>query len=91
MSLKSDLIQRVSRRNPSLGEAVVSQIVGIFFSSIVSCISSGHRVELRGFGAFSTRHYVLKDHGLNSRLPKATYKRVYFRPSEKLVKAVDGR
>ncbi|MCU7611895.1 HU family DNA-binding protein [Anaplasma capra] len=90
MSLRSDLIQRVTRRNPSLGEAVVSQIVSIFFSSIIDYVSSGYRVELRGFGSFSARYYVLKDHSSNLRLPKASYRKVYFRPSEKLVKAVEG-
>ncbi|MGN7661554.1 MAG: HU family DNA-binding protein [Anaplasma sp.] len=90
MSLRSNLIQRVVRRNPSLGEAVVSQIFGIFFSAIVNHVSNGHRVELRGFGSFSARQYVLKSQNSNPRLTKLHYRKVYFRPSEKLVEAVDS-
>ncbi|MEH0831624.1 HU family DNA-binding protein [Anaplasma bovis] len=88
MSLKSDLIKRISRKNPALGEVVVSQILSVFFLSIVEHISVGCRVELRGFGSFSARSYVFKD--CNRELGRSRYRKMYFRPSEKLVKAVNN-
>ena len=88
MSLKSDLIRRVARRNPSLGEAVVSQVMNIFFLAILHHVRDECRVELRGFGSFSARSYVLKNS--NAALSKTRYRRMYFRPSEKLIKAVNS-
>ncbi|MDB1135209.1 HU family DNA-binding protein [Candidatus Anaplasma sp. TIGMIC] len=88
MTLKSDLIKRMARRNPTLGEAVIAQILNIFFDAILHHIREESRVELRGFGSFSSRSYNLKSSHLG--LSKLSYKRMYFRPSEKLIKAVNA-
>ncbi|WP_349291290.1 HU family DNA-binding protein [Anaplasma phagocytophilum] len=85
--LRSDLIRRIARKNPTLGEGVVSQILNVFFQSILQHIHVDSRVELRGFGSFASRSYVLKS--ANVALGKMQYKRMYFRPSEKLIKAVN--
>lgn len=87
MTLRSDLIRRLARRNSALGEAVVAQILDIFFGSILKSIREETRVELRGFGSFSSRNYVLQSS--TEGLHKTKYKRIYFRPSDKLIKAVN--
>ncbi|GAT78625.1 integration host factor beta-subunit, partial [Ehrlichia ruminantium] len=55
--LKSHLIQHISKKNPSLSEDIVSRILHTFFSLIVEYLKDNHRVELRGFGAFTVRTY----------------------------------
>ncbi|QXK91784.1 HU family DNA-binding protein [Neoehrlichia mikurensis] len=87
MSLKSHLIQRISKKNPSLGEDIVLHIFDIFFSLIINNIKNNQRVELRGFGSFSTKSYIIKSS--NSRLIKDKYKKIYFRPSNKLIQLIN--
>jgi integration host factor subunit beta len=53
--IRSELVQKLATENPSLSLAEVDSIVSIFFEDIARQLSSGGRVELRGFGAFSTR------------------------------------
>lgn len=52
---KSELIQRLSERNPHLYQRDVERIVTTIFDEISAALSRGDRVELRGFGAFSVK------------------------------------
>jgi integration host factor subunit beta len=52
---KSDLIQRLCERYPHLFQRDVERIVATIFDQISGALASGHRVELRGFGAFSIK------------------------------------
>lgn len=53
--IRSELVQRLADANSGLKQSEVEQIVDIFFDEIVEQLAKGGRVELRGFGAFSTR------------------------------------
>ena len=53
--IKSELIQKIAEANPHLFQRDVERIVGTVFDEIIEAMAAGHRVELRGFGAFSTR------------------------------------
>ncbi len=53
--IRSELLQAVARDNPDLRSEEVEQLVSIFFDEISNRLAEGGRVELRGFGAFSTR------------------------------------
>ncbi len=53
--IRSELIQRLAEENSDLTLPEVERIVDIFFSEIIEQLSQGGRVELRGFGAFTTR------------------------------------
>ena len=53
--IKSELIQKIAEENPHLYQRDVERIVGTIFDKIIDAMAEGHRVELRGFGAFSTR------------------------------------
>ena len=53
---KSELITILAEKNPDLYHRDIEQIVNCFFDTITDALSSGDRVELRGFGAFSVRH-----------------------------------
>lgn len=53
--IRSELVQVLSKENPGLTLREVDRIVDLFFDTITERLASGGRVELRGFGAFSTR------------------------------------
>lgn len=53
--IKSELIQRLTEENPHLYHRDVERIVSTVFEEITTALSSGDRVELRGFGAFSVK------------------------------------
>lgn len=52
---KSELIQLLATKNPQVGAADMERVVNTVFEEITSALTSGDRVELRGFGAFSVR------------------------------------
>lgn len=53
--IKSELVQRLAVRNPHLYQRDIEIIVDAILGEITDAMARGDRVELRGFGAFSTR------------------------------------
>lgn len=53
--IRSELVQKLCGQNPTLSLHDVEAIVSTFFDEISSRLAANGRVELRGFGAFSTR------------------------------------
>jgi len=53
--IKSELVQKIAESNPHLYQRDVENIVDAILDEITSALSRGDRVELRGFGAFSTK------------------------------------
>jgi integration host factor subunit beta len=53
--LKSDLVERIAAQNRHLYQRDIEKIVNAIFDEIVDALRRGDRVELRGFGAFSTK------------------------------------
>src|SRR3546814_8069857 len=53
--IRSELVQKIASENKDLRIEEVERIVDSFFDAIVDQLAAGGRVELRGFGAFSTR------------------------------------
>ena len=53
--IRSELLQELHKDNPELRADEIEQVVDIFFDEIAQRLAEGGRVELRGFGAFSTR------------------------------------
>jgi len=54
--IRSELLQVLAKDNPELRAEEVERAVDTFFDEIAQRLADGGRVELRGFGAFSTRH-----------------------------------
>ena len=54
--IKSELVARLTERYPHLYHRDVERIVSTVLDKITHALSEGHRVELRGFGAFSVKH-----------------------------------
>ncbi len=85
--IRSELLTVLAKDNPELRSEDVEQVVDIFFDEISERLAEGGRVELRGFGAFSTRARDARQ-GRNPRTGetvKVEAKRVpYFRPGKEM-------
>ncbi len=53
--VRSELIAALSKRHPGLTARELELIVSTFFDAILAQLVKGGRVELRGFGIFTTR------------------------------------
>ena len=53
--IRSELVQSLAINNPGLRSDEIERVVDVFFAEICERLARGGRVELRGFGAFSTR------------------------------------
>jgi integration host factor subunit beta len=53
--IRSELLQLLAKENADLRPEDVERAVDAFFDEIATRLARGGRVELRGFGAFSTR------------------------------------
>ena len=85
--IRSELLQALAKDNPDLRAEEIEQVVDIFFDEITKRLAEGGRVELRGFGAFSTREREART-GRNPRTGETVSvpaKRVpYFKPGKEM-------
>ena len=85
--IRSELLQALAADNSDLRPEEIEQVVSIFFDEIAKRLAEGGRVELRGFGAFSTRDREART-GRNPRTGEAVdvpAKRVpYFKPGKEM-------
>ncbi len=85
--IRSELVLLLGREHPDLATRDIEKIVDIFFDEIVARLLDGGRVELRGFGAFSTRARDART-GRNPRTGESVdvdAKRVpYFKPGKEM-------
>jgi integration host factor subunit beta len=85
--IRSELLQTLASENPDLRPEEIEQVVAIVFDEIAKRLAEGGRVELRGFGAFSTRGRESRT-GRNPRTGETVEvpaKRVpYFKPGKEM-------
>ncbi|MFC3213525.1 integration host factor subunit beta [Novosphingobium panipatense] len=85
--IRSELLQILAKENPELRAEDVERAVDTFFEEISRRLADGGRVELRGFGAFSTRQRDGRK-GRNPRTGESVEvpeKRVpYFKPGKEM-------
>ena len=85
--IRSELVQKIGQQNPGLNPREIELIVTIFFDEITKRLAANGRVELRGFGAFSTRARDART-GRNPRTGETVdvvAKRVpYFKPGKEM-------
>ena len=53
--IRSELVARFASQNPSMTLADADRVVSIVFEEIARALENEQRVELRGFGAFTTK------------------------------------
>jgi integration host factor subunit beta len=85
--IRSELLQSLAKDNPGLRAEEIERVVDVFFDEISQRLADGGRVELRGFGAFSTREREPRK-GRNPRTGETVEvpgKRVpYFKPGKEM-------
>lgn len=85
--IRSELVHKLCEDHPDLTAKEVERVVSAFFDSVIDQLQNGGRVELRGFGAFSTRARDAR-RGRNPRTGEAVdvdAKRVpYFKPGKEM-------
>ena len=85
--IRSELVAAIAKENPGLKADEIERVVTCFFDEIAARLAKGGRVELRGFGAFSTREREART-GRNPRTGEAVAvpeKRVaYFKPGKEM-------
>jgi integration host factor subunit beta len=85
--IRSELVQKLCSDFPDLSQREVENVVSAVFDSITDQLAKGGRVELRGFGAFSTRQRDART-GRNPRTGESVAvdaKRVpYFKPGKEM-------
>lgn len=85
--IRSELLQQLLLESPDLRGEEVERVVDVFFDEIGRRLAEGGRVELRGFGAFSTRERDARK-GRNPRTGETVEvpaKRVpYFKPGKEM-------
>ncbi len=91
--IRSELLQALHKDNPELRAEEIEQVVDIFFDEISQRLAEGGRVELRGFGAFSTREREARQ-GRNPRTGESVSvpaKRVpYFKAGKEMRRRLNG-
>lgn len=91
--IRSELLAELHKDNPDLRADEVEQVVDVFFDEITQRLAEGGRVELRGFGAFSTREREARV-GRNPRTGEAVKvpaKRVpYFKAGKEIKNRLNG-
>jgi len=53
--IKSEFVQKLAPQSPHLYQRDLERIVNLVLDEIIGALKEGDRVELRGFGAFSTK------------------------------------
>ena len=85
--IRSELVDVLAQENPDLSVRDIEAIVATFFDEITKRLAQDGRVELRGFGAFSTRARDART-GRNPRTGETVdvdAKRVpYFKPGKEM-------
>lgn len=51
--IKSELIEQLYKKQPYLNQRDVEQVVNCLVNKMAEALSSGERIEIRGFGSFS--------------------------------------
>jgi integration host factor subunit beta len=85
--IRSQLVEKLCEDHPHLTLREVESVVSSIFEAITDQLAKGGRIELRGFGAFSTRNRDART-GRNPRTGEAVAveaKRVpYFKPGKEM-------
>ena len=82
--IRSELLQALSADNPELRPDEVEQVADIFFDEIAARLAEGGRVELRGFGTFSTRLRVGRNPRTGDPVDVPSKRVPYFKPGKEM-------
>ena len=87
MIVKSQLIERLAKKQPFISLEEVHNLVNLVLETTTDTLRQGGRIEMRGFGAFSIRYHQARQ----ARNPKTgeqlvtePYDGVHFKPGKLL-------
>jgi integration host factor subunit beta len=85
--IRSELVARIAAQNPHLYERDCEAVVNAILDRIEAALVAGERVEIRGFGAFTTKEKQARQ-GRNPRTGEsvvvAEKRTVQFRPGKEI-------
>ena len=84
---KSELINLIKDQCPGLESAETEEAVQLFFDEIISGLTSGNRIELRGFGSFSVKSRpprIARNHRTGEKVEVSSKLLPYFRAGKEL-------
>lgn len=85
--VKSELIEKLRGDCPELTASEIERLVNALFAAVVDQLDSGGRVEIRGFGIFSSRVRDAR-RGRNPRTgaetPVPSKRVIHFRPGKEM-------
>ena len=58
---KSELIERISTKNPQLPLRDIEEATKLVFNCMIQALEKNERIEIRGFGSFSLRYRKPRD------------------------------
>lgn len=90
--VRTELVQALGKEHPSLRADEIERVVDAFFDEIAQSLTDDGRVDLRGFGAFTTRTRAARD-GRNPRTGEAVEvpaKRVPFFHAGKAIRTLSN-
>ena len=89
---RSDLIHRLKEK-AALSRADAESVVDAFFGAISETLATENRVEIRGFGSFTVKHYETytgRNPKTGEKIGVPSKKLPFFKVGKELKKAVDS-
>ncbi len=91
--MRHSLIKNLKKKNPSLNNKEIEEIINSFCETIVNGLKQGQKIELRGFGTFFIKKIKEKYNARNPNTNKLIYvpekNKVRFKPSRKLKNSIN--
>ena len=90
--VKSKLIKQLSKNYPNFLKKDLEKFVNIILGEIKSSLKRGERVELRGFGVFSTniqKARISRNPKTSEKLHTPEKKTIHFKMSKDLIKKIN--
>ena len=91
--IKSELVQKIAEKNSHLSHREVERLVSAIFDEITNALSAGGRVELRGFGVFSTniqKARISRNPKTGEKVNTPEKKTIHFKMSKDLFKKLNN-
>ena len=91
--VKSNLLKQLSKNYPNFLKKDLEKFVDIIFSEIKRSLKKGERVELRGFGVFSSRIQkarISRNPKTNEKINTPEKKTINFKMSKDLFKILNN-
>ena len=90
--LKSELINKLQKKNNTLSTNDFEMICNLFFKKIINELKNDHNIELRGFGTFSkkiNKAKVVRNPKTNTKLYKEKNFKIHFKSGKILHKILN--